>query len=448
MSAIRLALWGSLVASAGLVSCSWSRFDEVSKDAPVVVLAKPGGVGSGYASTMAAVSLGDEVRLLVGPAPGASGAAEFALGKGQSPNKNALTNLHCGTKEGCAMAATPSGLSRAESQSGLRSLCFAEGYYYDTLNKIWVVELGCKGEGSVLTTTVPWPFPSGVEVTQPDGQRISTAAEAVAPNSTQLQRLLVGLWSTSGPNGTAFVYRPGAFKTPEVLDPGGSGTSYGRSVAIFTAQGTTFFAVGEPDVGKIHLFRDDNGTATLAGCVQRSAGFGQTLAGGRVFAGSDEDLVVADGKDVIVIQGGTLASLPSVACADVPEPATRRLSCRETADVTGCSGSQFGASLAVADFDADGDGEVVVGAPGMGVRDEASAGAVEVFDLEGQFPLRVTDVKFISSAESGDRLGTSLAIAHQPDRDVLVAGGPGGGKAAVFMCSKLLPPARRGARCQ
>jgi hypothetical protein len=448
MRAVRLVAWGSLMASAALVSCSWSRFSEVSKDAPVVVLTKPGGVGSGYASTMAAVTLGDEVRLLVGPTPGLSGAAEFVLGTGQSPTKSALTNAHCRTQEGCSMAATPSGLSRAESESGIRSLCFAEGYYYDPLNAIWVVELGCKGDGAALTTVVPWPFPSGLEVTQPDAQRLATAAERVESAGTELPRLLVGLSSTSGPNGTAFVYRPGAFKTPEVLAPGVVGPSYGRSVAIFASEGATYFAVGEPDVGKIHVFRDDNGTATLTGCVERAPGFGQTLAAGRVFPGNDEDLAVADGKDVIVFPGGVLTSLPNATCADVPEAATQRLACRDTADVTGCGGGHFGASLAVADFDADGDGEVVVGAPGMSVRDESSAGAVEIFDLEGAFPLRVTDVKFISSAESGDRLGTSLAIAHQPDRDVLVAGGPGGGKAAVFMCSKLLPPERRGARCQ
>ena len=58
-----------------------------------------------------------------------------------------------------------------------------------------------------------------------------------------------------------------------------------------------------------------------------------------------------------------------------------------------------------------------------------------------------TEARFIASAESSDRLGTSLVMAHQADRDLLVAGGSGG-KAAVFYCSKLLPAAKRGSRCK
>jgi hypothetical protein len=120
--------------------------------------------------------------------------------------------------------------------------------------------------------------------------------------------------------------------------------------------------------------------------------------------------------------------------------------CASRGTIGGCP-ADFATSLDVGDLDADGDGEILVGAPGMKVRGTSSAGAVLVFDAEGSDPTDLTEELFLSSAESGDRLGATLTAAHVDKRDVVVAGAPGSGRAGIFYCSTLLGAAG-GKRCQ
>jgi hypothetical protein len=103
--------------------------------------------------------------------------------------------------------------------------------------------------------------------------------------------------------------------------------------------------------------------------------------------------------------------------------------------------------LAVGDLDGDGDGEVIVGAPGMTVRDNSGAGALLVYDAESPHDVQFVDAKFISSAEQGDQLGRALATPSIDGRDIILAGAPGNGKAALFYCSALLPAGAGGSRC-
>src|SRR5439155_1515542 len=102
----------------------------------------------------------------------------------------------------------------------------------------------------------------------------------------------------------------------------------------------------------------------------------------------------------------------------------------------------------VGDLDGDGDGEVIVGVPEMSVRGHPSAGAVSIYDAEGDDPSHLSDQLFLSSAEDNERLGATLGAAHITGRDVIVAGAPGGARTAVFYCSVLVPPSMVGTRCQ
>jgi len=90
---------------------------------------------------------------------------------------------------------------------------------------------------------------------------------------------------------------------------------------------------------------------------------------------------------------------------------------------------------------------VVVGAPRIKVRDVAEAGALLVYDAEGDDEEALLEARFSSASESADFLGSSVAAVSVDGRDVLLAGAPGKGKATLFYCSSLTP-AGASARCQ
>ncbi|MCA9597671.1 MAG: FG-GAP repeat protein [Myxococcales bacterium] len=405
-----------------LSGCSWSRFDDVQDDAPVVLLNAPGNV-HGFGASLATVSAEGRVLVLVGGAArGANGAALFSLGDGQSPATDSLDAAHCG--QGCFMAKSIAGLSGAQAPASQRSSCFATGYTPSSIS----------GTGILVRCDEEAATPFEYTLALPAGVSFDPAEDdlRLASDASPLPALIASA------AGHAWFYAPGSL-TPAELTPTTSDASFGAAIAA-RAGG---FAVGAPEQAHVWLF---DATGAASACLSGPVGFGRTLAAGRVDGDGSEDLVVADGEQVHVISGAVLAQLtdPS-SCVPVQDLVT--LACRSTADLQGCGGSDFGAALAVGDIDGDGDGEVFVGAPGMSVRGEGSGGAVLTFDAEGQYPERLTEARFIASAESSDRLGTSLVMAHQADRDLLVAGGSGG-KAAVFYCSKLLPAAKRGSRCK
>jgi hypothetical protein len=84
----------------------------------------------------------------------------------------------------------------------------------------------------------------------------------------------------------------------------------------------------------------------------------------------------------------------------------------------------------------------------MTVRGNPRAGAVLVFDVEGERPWEFTEIQFLSSAEEGDQLGSVVVAPRREDRAVIAAGAPGNGKTAIFYCSSLLSDDLTGARCR
>jgi hypothetical protein len=163
---------------------------------------------------------------------------------------------------------------------------------------------------------------------------------------------------------------------------------------------------------------------------------------------------------VFVFDGAKLAGLPPTENTDcslgaLPEGTLiTSFGCGATKNISGCESSEFGAALAVGDLDGDGDGEVIVGAPSMTVRHTERAGALVIYDVDPPSAASsrqlydFLDIAFLSSAEQDDQLGRSIAVPDLGTRQLLVAGAPGGGKAALFYCPSFLPPELSGGRCQ
>ena len=63
-----------LVASSA--GCSWTRYDDIAENAPIVLLNRPKAVSDGFGSSLATATVGESVTLLVGGAPLESGGAE------------------------------------------------------------------------------------------------------------------------------------------------------------------------------------------------------------------------------------------------------------------------------------------------------------------------------------------------------------------------------------
>ncbi len=435
----------SLLASSGLGACSWSRYDDLQDNAPVLLLKKPDKLKNGFGISLAfASSASDGARVLVTGAPNRSRGAAFSVVSGQNAKVDAIDTGFCDAGDGsnlCYMANRVAGIGLARTPGGtsgvILPLCFVLG-----------VGQAANGAGLLVRcldqTEYVLGVPDGVKNALVDPVLQSTEGQEVylAADKDEQASVIAGAPAQTPP--LAWFYPPDSM-TPIELLPSANDPSYGSAVASLRVGDGRVLAVGAPAENHVYLFHWKTGAsnANLVGCIGGPEGFGRSLAAGRVNAGDETDeLIVADTVNVHVFDGSKLASLPAVATpscslASLPEATLlTSFSCGSDASVTGCEKSDFGAALEVADLDADGDGEVLVGAPRMTVRDADSAGAVLVYDAEGDRPFLLSDVLFLSSAEEGDRLGSSLAVGLTDGQEFVIAGAPGNEKTAMMFCSK------------
>lgn len=471
-------------ASAGLAlallvvgtSCSWSRFSDIQKNTPNVLLKMPkvmtAGFGDGVAAATALVTDSTthkqslQVRLLATGSPGQWGGAVYNLGTSDQPDLDAVDTGHC--SEGvCKLARIPVGMPFAGSKQGPLPLCFISGLMQQNLAKDYYAgptarckdgwDYSFEAPPDVKTNVIDPAFNSKLGLDPPD--------LVLGVDHTDHPVLIAGVRQQYGNTvrRRAWFYPPDVFrvKDDQLLTPPGSSMDAGYASAVAAlslSDGTRILAVGAPGPqGHVWLFRLDKGKSKAypVGCLGGPPGFGRTLASGEVDADQDDDLVVADDQNVSVFSGkalGELKQTQSTQCSLASLPPGGLIAsfgCGLTPSISGCSTSDFGASLAVANLDGNPGGAVVVGAPGMTVRGTSDAGALLIYAVSPEQPDVLSDVDFISSAQDGDRLGTSVTTVRvSASRDIIAAGAPGHQKVAVFYCSKLLPASERGARCK
>lgn len=458
----------SWLASIGLLmlGCSWSRFDDVSKSAPVVALKKPGKLEHGFGVGLSTIALEDSVRVLSMGSPPRSQGAVFELGRGERPGVDSNDTGHCDPDlDRCFSISTPVGLARASAR-GVREHCFITGVGSADDQPGLVGRCGddVNYELPVPDSVFPYVIGPALVGEPPDEGIFLSTDRAEAP------AVVAGVPSRQ----VAFYYEPlddGAVargRVPRDLPfPGDHlDESYGTTMASIRIPGGRVFAVGAPEEQHVWLFRWREGDeqASFIGCLGGTAGFGRTLGGGRVWPPADGDdetdefdeLIVSDATKVTVFNGADLAQLPTTdqaACSLASLPPgglVASFGCGSTKGIEGCQDSDFGAAIAVGDLDGDGDGEVLVGAPDMTARGKSRAGAVLIYDVEGDVLHEFKEVLFASSAETNDGLGRSIATPSIEGRDIVAAAGPANEKVLLFYCPEMLPEDIRSTstRCQ
>src|SRR5579864_1179672 len=96
MHALRLQFGLMCLIGISSQACSWSRFDDVTADAPIVLLEKPGSMKSGFGNSVATATNSGTTVVLVGGGPGdQSGAALYDIGNDSSPSTTSVDSGYC-----------------------------------------------------------------------------------------------------------------------------------------------------------------------------------------------------------------------------------------------------------------------------------------------------------------------------------------------------------------
>lgn len=436
MSAIKVSL-----ASAALLlalSCTWTRFDDVLENSPAQVLETPGDTNALGLSV--AAMRGKSSTLAFASAADAYAVYEFA--KSDLVSNDALTVGSCSATDGCWSSTTVAAINQVVDS--VATACFAFGVENEKAEGTRVL-LACENN-LVRGLPIPDPAMSELSALQPNSKapRVQFASgPRLAPD------LLAAANSASG---SAWFYPVGAGAPLALSKPSTAGKSYGDAIAVAGTDATRFIAVGEPQGKTLHLMPTDGTVApTTSLCISSpSTNFAVAITAGHFTSSDSVDLAVASDSEVLVLpglDGLPYSADPTAPCVDIAAiDAARTISCTALNAGNACGGLLATVALAAADLDGDGRDELLIGTPSASTRGNDAAGKILVTSFGRTKPTLIQELS-LSSAESGDRLGSSIAGVPLSRPEVVLAGAPGGNKLAAFFCTSLLPAGKGGARC-
>lgn len=483
---MRTSIGVTAVSVALLSSCSWwTRFDDLKDNVPVVEVQDPGGI-PGFATTMATVEDGDRTALLLLGEPNLAPKGAVYSITNDDPGTSPARSGFCPNSR-CLFGDSPAPLRNITIDGATHPSCFVMGVG-DRNNTLGLV--GSCLDGTDFVLGVPGAVPEwGSGVVSPEDVISKDLSEA------DLGRLLVGDFRYAASSddqpliaaatkyiGASWYYPPGATTAVRITPFANEGElpddprlvlgdTFGSEIAVATvAQGGQLIAisaprgVGEDTHGRVWLYRVVDGKIVHnrpnpdfpapIGCLPGfSKNFGTYMHTGRLFGGSSDELFISDGVTISIYDAGALADSPPTSdCGGAPLGGgyITSVTCVETGSVKGCPyiTTGFGRSIAIADVDGNGKNELVVGAPALDVNDTQNAGAVLVYDVDpAGANTRLLEARVISSHDTGDALGTSVAALRIGTRDVVAAGAPGLGSFFLFYCSTLGGAGSSSSRC-
>ncbi len=423
-----------------LTSCVPTQFEDLRDQASTIAIVPPNDYGPrgfgrvviGYAGTLhgdfasrVAISGGDSSPFEVAPM-----LTSDALGLDSRILSGCDSDAPCMMGAGISLAGLP--------RWGDREMCVAVA-----APDSGEVKIRCEDDPSRLDIAMG-----------PGAQRFGATAVGLPEHA--LARALFG--APSAHSGSGAVYRLPDRAPPVEIDlteGAGAGTQLGAALAAGVLDESTLVIAAAAPVGVTKrviiatstIASDGSVTTHARDCLDETAeGWGQALAVGDLNGDSLPEVIIGSGPamgriDVVRVYDG--ASMPAEGTCDGSWASAIELACPSQEGID-CSSGDFGAAVAVGDVDADGIGDLVVGAPGANVNGLIDSGALFVF--RGAASLADLDATVValapSSPKAGGRLGAAVATVPGAESDGIrraepIAGAPGMERAYIFLCTGL-----------
>jgi len=479
----------SLVLALGLsAGCNWASFDDYENEAPIRVHTRSGKYDRpDYGKVLLTYEVelsGKSVSRIVASSGGKSPIAIARAWNGTGVSESAPL-VYCGTESECAKARDYGATLIPFEVWGPGSAGERRGCVFSPSNGLLASSADDPrpgGEGYLVCEThkPPQDFPLGQALTEArdgDGNSLVFSGFGLPPEHP-LGVVLFGAYASD--NKTREPHRGALYAQPQLdtakqeapwsvpvplVDPATqlpfsddpeAGDFGAQVVGKLNEAGQLVIAVAQPSKQRVIIATYDDKLEgdpverfRVRACVESPdaglRGFGERLLLGDVtgdgepelFVGVDPASGVEPGKQALFMFAGT--GLPAVAEGEVCPPWGSPAVDVECNNVDGvaCAGSAFGSSIAIGDIDADGTGDLLVGAPFAKVAGVDQAGAVWILPgTDNGLSLdRAAALTGPTSAKA--RFGWSVAALRTNGRDEPVIAAPGSNELFVSMCTPL-----------